>query len=56
MVMVHFNRTQTIRLVLLETNLKKTVTNESNGAVRREFAKKCYGCEGNFLCLALSSS
>ena len=39
MVKVHLNRIQITRLGLLETNLKKTVTNESKGAVGNELEK-----------------
>ena len=39
MVKVCFNRMQGTRLGLLETNLKKTVTNESKGAVGNELEK-----------------
>ena len=37
MVTIHFNRIQTI------TNLKKTVTNESNGSVGKELEKNVLG-------------
>ena len=39
MVTVHLNRIQTTRLGLLEMNLKKTVTNKSNGAVGNKLEK-----------------